>query len=205
MAVISMNQAEKLSSGGGNYFKLNDGESVTVRLLWDSADNIPIHAVHEYSNNETYSFATIDCARAEGQPADMCKWCVKLGDPVARVFIPFYNEDHGKIEYWKRSYSYVTNTFIPFIKELEQAGMSLAGQPIKVKRTGSTQKDTQYTFIPVGANDGKNVASFGELPNLIECGMLKESDWEDTKSEQPQNQQQGGLFTSHRQTTNVFN
>ena len=35
--------------------------------------------------------------------------------------------------------------------------------------------------------------------------MLKESDWEDTKSEQPQNQQQGGLFTSHRQTTNVFN
>lgn len=209
MARITMDQAQKLSSEGGSFFKLADGESCSVRILWDSIDDIPVYTVHRYANSNTQTYALINCANVDGEDRGVCPWCASLGKPVCMVFIPIFNTESNKVQYWARSATYVRKTILPFLNTLMEnyPGQPVSGCVIKIKRTGKNAKDTTYSYIPVTTNDGKTAESFGELPDLYDCGQLKQPDWKDDNAQETQtnNVTEPGMFnTGTRHTTSTF-
>ena len=109
MGRFSFDQMMKhTSNGGSSFFNLKEGEEARVRFLYNVFEDIEGFTVHEFNTNGNY--ATIVCARQEGDPKDACKWCMTDNRPVNRVIIPLFNEDNGEIQYWKRSEQWVKDT-----------------------------------------------------------------------------------------------
>ena len=188
MARITNDQIKNYSRGGGSFFSLKDGESANVRFLYNNYNDVEAFVVHEFAKNQNY--ATIDCARQEGDPIDVCKWCASGNRPVVRIVIAIYNEDTGEIQYWKRSGSFVENTLKPYFDEIP-ANQPISGQVYKLKRTGKDMKDTTYTPIPVSINDGKTKDQFGEIKDPFEINIIRPSDYDYNPDTQPANNQNG--------------
>lgn len=201
MARITSDQIKNYSRGGGSFFSLKDGESANVRFLYNTYKDVEAFVVHEFNKNQ--NFATIDCARQEGDPIDACKWCASGSKPVVRIVIPLYNEDTGEIQYWKKSGNWVENTLKPYLDEINP-GQPISGQIYKIKRTGKEMRDTVYTPIPVGANDNKTKDQFGEIRDPFELNIIKESDYDYNPDNGNNNSNNTQPTTSTRRTLDTF-
>lgn len=216
MANISFQQAEKMSNWeGGTTFSVKPGESVNVRFMYNTLDEVQYISVHDYIDPQNYkNSATIDCPRTDNDPMDVCKWCMKTGkNPVVRTFLQVYNESTGKVQLWKRTYKFMTQSLIPIIQSLVPVGQPVSGQVFKVIRSG-TGRDTAYNFVPIGTNDGRRPEQLGQLLDPKATGHLKDSDYEPPESTTEQDrpvvfgQTNTTPYTvpqSTRTTTNMFN
>lgn len=204
---LGWDQAKNLSGGGSSFFKLQDGETARVRFLYNVIGEIEPYAVH--SINQGTNFATIDCSRGPGEPADVCKWCASGNNPVSRVVLALYNMDSNEIQYWTRSGSWVEGTLLPTLEEIPQ-NQPISGQIFKVKRTGKTMQDTKYNVMAEmgSTNDMQTKDKFGEVKDPFEANIIKPNDYEfpvataNTNSFGNSNTNNG--FTSTRRTTEMF-
>lgn len=189
MARISFNQIDEYKqSGGGNYFKLANGQEAVVRILYNTIENAIPLVVHEVRENGGY--ATVDCPREPGAPLDECVYCAAQHKPVVRVVIPLYNETTKQIEYWTKSGQWVQDTLKPMTDEVEKLGKPIASQQYKIKRIGE-KLDTKYTLIPVGQPDNMTAESFGQIKDPVtDLKMIKEANYRIPV--QQNNQQQYG-------------
>ena len=206
MARISFEAAEKLTSGGGSFFKLEDGDKKNVRFLYNTLEEVKNSAlsVHEFNGEK---FATIDCCRQEGEALDVCKWCAMGNNPVARVILPIYDVESGEIQYWKKSLTFVKNTLIPAFESIPPT-LPISGQVFTLGRTGKTMTDTKYTAAPnlSAPNDGRKKEEFGEVKDPFEMNMIKPNNY-DFNSQSTQTQPSvatPNTFTATRRTTDVF-
>lgn len=200
---LTWEQADKVSSGGGAFFKIQDGETVNVRFLYNTMEDIKIKAVHSV-NGSNGGFATIECSREPGEPMESCKWCAQGNRMQAKVIIPIFNEDAGEVQYWTRSSTFVKDNLLPVFSEIPQ-GQPISGQPFKIKRTGTKMQDTNYNIMAsIGTtNDGKTKDQFGEVKDPKELNIIRPNDYE-FPAASASNNQQGNGFTSTRRTTDVF-
>lgn len=212
MAKFSFDQMMQHTSGGGSsFFNLKENEEARVRFLYNTLQDIEGYTVHEFNKNNNY--ATIVCARQEGEAKDVCKWCMMDSKPVNRVIIPLYNEDSGEIQYWKRSEQWVKDTMLPQVEEIVNQGAAISSQVYKVKRKGKGL-DTVYSLIQIGGPDGKTKEQFGEIKDPFAINMIREADYDFDPfagmDNQAQAQNQGfnnGGFNqpqATRRTTDVF-
>lgn len=87
--------------GGAGYFSLkNDKDVARVRFLYNSADDIEGYAVHQVEIDGKKRY--VNCLREYNQPIDDCPFCRAKKFQVAKLFIPLYNEDDGKVQVWER-------------------------------------------------------------------------------------------------------
>lgn len=205
MARVNLNDADKYTGGGSSFFKLNDGESKKVRFLYNTVAEIENSAlvVHEFSGK---NFATIDCSRNPGDPADMCKWCSMGNNPVMRVVLALYVEDTQEIQYWKKSGKWVNDTIMDLFRNLAP-GAPISGQIFTISRRGKKMQDTVYTVAPVMSiqNDMKTKEQFGEIKDPFEINIIKPNDFDfdpQANAQEAQNQEPAQQAT--RRTADVF-
>lgn len=219
MARISFNQIGEFSQqGGGNYFKLNNGQEAVVRILYNTYEDMVPFVCHEVRENGGY--ARVDCPRQPGSPLDECDYCKAGQKPVVRVVVPLFNTVTNQIEYWVKSGQWVEKEMQPLTDEVVKLGKSIASQQYKIKRIGDGL-DTKYSLIPVGVPDDTTKESYGEIKDPIaDLKMIKEANYHIPLNQgQPQygntqygNTQYGGQpqqgmngqFQATRRTTDVF-
>ncbi len=200
MAVITSDQFEEYSKGGGQFFTLKDGESANVRFLYNNYTDLRAHSVHDFVNPG--NSATIDCARQQGDPVDTCKWCASGYKPVPRIILAMFNEDTQSIQYWKKSLSWVQNTLKPYFDEIAP-GQPISGQIYKIKRTGK-DLNTIYTPIPVGANDNKTCDQFGEVKDAFELNIIKPNNYDYNPNMSTNTNNTTQIPTATRRTMDMF-
>lgn len=209
MAQITLEQASNFGGNGGKYFKINADESKQVRFLVNRLEDLNnwsfgVHELSSTSADGNKSFDTVDCPRAGGAEVE-CKYCEQGIKKSGVTIIPVFNIDENKIQYWKRSSSWVRNNLIPLLEELTTLP-SIANQTFKIKRTGSTMNDTRYTVILVpNATDNRDSSSFGDVESPYDSGMIKKYGEVQNAAQQPQGQpiQQSTGYVPRR-TTEMF-
>lgn len=209
MAQLTLEQASQPNEGGGRYFKVSPDESKQVRFLIDKWEDIApwCFGVHELSNvtpDGKRTFNTVDCPRAAGDTTAECRHCSSGNSYVKRVVIPVFNIEEGRIQYWKRSTTWVMNSLKPVLEEVAHLP-SIANQTFKIKRTGSDMQNTNYNILPVmNASDTRVAADFGELEHPMESGVIKKYGEENNQPQQGQQNFAPQAGYQSRRTTEVF-
>lgn len=202
MSKVKFSEFSKYSSeGGGNkYFSLKDKESASVRILYNTYDDIEGQLVHNIKIGDRYELIT--CPREDGDPYDKCVHCMNGNKPVLRVALPIYNEDAKQIQYWVRSGSYVEKDLKMVADLIVQQNKPIASQPYIIKRDGAGL-DTKYMIIPSGTPDDKTKDSFGEFEtDAVKLKIMREPNYEGSKDNVSNNTQTE--VTATRRTTDIF-
>ena len=151
--------------GGAGYFSLkNDKDVATVRFMYNSIDDVEGYAVHEVQHNGKKRY--VNCLRSYNEPLDNCPFCANKQFQVAKLFIPVYNEDEGKIQIWERGKKFFAK--ISSICARYANGTNLVSQMFEIERNGkagSTQ--TTYEIYPVGQADSTTLDDLPDLPEIL--------------------------------------
>ena len=194
---------DQIMNSGSNtsmpYFTLQSGQETQVRFLYNNTSEIKGYYVHEFTNNNRTT--RVVCACNEGEQQE-CKWCQQSGRSVLRCWIPVFNVQKNRVEYWTRTGSWVRDELVPQVSEVENVGKSIASQIYKVKRQGSGL-DTKYTLIAMGQPDNINADSYGQLLDPCEQGVIKPYDYE-LQYQQP-NSNNGQVNNNFNPNNNGFN
>lgn len=146
MAFKSLSQYQE--DKNGEFFVLpNDGDYADVIFLYRSVDDVLVADVH-YIQSSSYKGYAHCCGT--GCPA--CNYPTQSGRGIRidhKIFIPLYNIQKGKIEFWDRS------TF--FDQVLQKSVFSGYPNPsetvFRVTRRGEAgSRDTRYDINAVGRN-----------------------------------------------------
>lgn len=168
--------------GGGNqYFKLGEGQSVMIRFLYNTVDDIiaegmMAHVIPPSECGQQFGITVMCGSKTDETAKEDCKWCAKDYKPYGRYPLALYNEDQQSIQYWLRSSQYVDG-LVAQLSEIVSQGQPISGQVFKMIRTGKGTQ-AQYTIIQQGSNDGKEPSQFGEIKIPEERGTMKPADYE---------------------------
>lgn len=138
---LSQYQADK----NGEFFVLpNDGDYADVIFLYRSIEDVLVADVH-YINTSVYK-GYVHCCE-NGCPA--CHFGERGIRKDAKLFIPLYNLQKNKIEFWDRSTFFEQTlqkyVFTPFPTPWETV--------FRITRRGEARsRDTKYEIVPVGRN-----------------------------------------------------
>ena len=211
MARVNLADADKYTGGNSKFFKLEDGDSKKVRILYNSVNEMSNSAlsVHELQDQTSKRYATVDCARSEGDPIEMCPYCSRGLKPVMRIVLPLYNIEDKEIQYWKKSGSFANETLLPQLENVEQSGGSIAGQTFIFGRKGKTMQDTKYSVsVDLSTpNDRKTKDDFGTVEDPFTLNMIRPSnfDWESYVNGDSNNKDQNqNIPQATRRTADVF-
>lgn len=87
--------------GGAGYFSLkNDKDVARVRFMYNSIEDVDGYAVHAVEIDGRKRW--VNCLREYKQPIDDCPFCKARYPQFAKLFVPIYNEDDGKVQVWER-------------------------------------------------------------------------------------------------------
>lgn len=132
----------------GDFFVLpNDGDTADVVFLYKSAADVLVADVH-YISSKGYNGYAHCC----GQGCPACSYPTKSGRGIRKddkIFIPLYNIQKNKIEFWDRSAKFENvlqkNVFGPFPNPSEAV--------FRITRHGEAgDRNTTYSIDPVGRN-----------------------------------------------------
>ena len=157
--------------GGAGYFSLkNDGDVARVRFLYNTADDIEGYAVHEVEIDGKKRY--VNCIREYNQPVDECPFCKAKKFQVAKLFIPLYNEDEGKVQIWERGkkfFSKISGLCARYNKA------PIVSQTFDIERHGK-QGDTQTTYeiYSTGDIDNATLEDY-ETPEVLGSLILDKS------------------------------
>lgn len=142
------------SSGGGkvDFFSLkNDKDTARVRILYESAEDIEGFSVHrvQVGDKERY----VNCLREYNDPVDKCPFCAAKLPVQAKLFVPLYNEDLDKVQFWERG-----KTFYSQLSSICTRYPNVVSMVFDIERNGKPRDTkTTYQFFPAGAADGTTV------------------------------------------------
>lgn len=151
---LSQYQADK----NGEFFVLpNDGDYADVIFLYRNVEDVLVADVH-YINSSGYKGYVHCCGT--GCPA--CNYGERGIRLDTKLFIPLYNLQKNKIEFWDRSPFFEQTlqkyVFTPFPTPWETV--------FRITRRGEARsRDTKYDIVPVGRNSSMSydaiLSSFG--------------------------------------------
>ena len=172
-----------LSTGGGNFFKLGEGQTTTVRFLYKTVDDLigdglMVHVFKPENTGMQFNTEIMCGAKSDETAKQDCKWCASDNKPLARYPVALYNESTGRIEFWNITQSRLTKDILPVLENTIGADESISGKRFKLIRTGNG-RDTKYTILPENApNDGTQPTAFGEIVPSEERNCYKSTDYE---------------------------
>lgn len=179
MSKITLEEAKTFPEGGGmsEFLSLkDDGDSVTVRFLYEKINDIPVYLIHDVPiEGETSSFKTktIGCLRHTfSEPESACPLCAKGIKQKKVVYLNVLNEETGKVMIWQRSEGFFSKTMTPYLGEYEETG--IYNTPFKIKRNGArNDRNTTYALIPLPVKvvDKKIL---DEIIDVEEKGIVKQ-------------------------------
>lgn len=219
MAGFNLNDVDKYGGESlANFFTLaDDGDSATVRFMYDTLDDIQGYAIHTIKNGDKE--ITISCLRNYDEEISNCPLCANKNFQKARLYLSLYNEDANEIQIWTRGKQIVPEIMKTFMPIQD----NVCGGRVKITRKGAKgDKYTKYIMELID-NDGltleeliENVGeptnpmgtlikdySFDELTNYVNTGKLP-----DIEIEQPTQVNvayRGNNFNNNNTNNNSFN
>ena len=153
--------------GGTGYFSLkNDMDVATVRFLYDTVEDVEGYAVHEVEIDGKKRY--VNCLREYNQPIDDCPFCRAKKYQVAKLFIPLYNEDEGKVQVWERGKKFFSK--LSGVLSRCRAD-SLVQQKFEIERHGKAgDQQTQYEIFET--KEGPDDASLEDFEEPVIMGRL---------------------------------
>ena len=153
--------------GGTGYFSLkNDKDIATVRFLYNTPDDVEGYAVHEVEIDGKKRY--VNCLREYNQPIDDCPFCRARKYQVAKLFIPLYNEDEGKVQVWERGKKF----FSKLSSVLSRCDADpICSQTFEIERNGKAG-DTQTTYEIFETKKGPDDATLEDFEEPVIMGRL---------------------------------
>ena len=173
-----------LTRGGGNFFKLAEGKTATVRFLYNKVEDIEddgllVHSLKKEDTGGNYNIEVLCAMKSDETRMEDCKWCASGKNPVGRYPLALYNEETKRIEYWSRTKSWTENNLMGVLANLIPSDKPVSGQIFTIIRTGNGT-DTSYAVIPKTGttNDGTLPNAFGEIKEPEERNCYRPTDYE---------------------------
>lgn len=208
MARVSIKKAAEFSGGdyAFGFLKLEDGDSVTVRLPYADVEDIEVYMGHTLSKK--HNFKNVECLREEGDPKSVCPFCEEGkndmfsgASPKAYfLFVEDGKEEEG-FKVWVKGGDIITD-ILSIIDEYDGQYDELSNIKFKIKRKG-TSTNTKYSIMLPAKNaiDDTSVDDLLEMtgkdkvPNVRESGnqiliktaeemeyFIDNGEWESTSS-----------------------
>lgn len=153
-------ELDKYASSGGYFSLSDDGDTATVRFMYNGIDDIDGYAVHKVNVEGRDRY--VNCLRSYSDPLEACPLCEARHRIQAKFFIPLYMEDSGEIKIWERGQNFYSK-----LTELCSAHVPLVSHPIEIERNGA-KGDINTTYETyVQPSDGTLLEDLPEIPNPI--------------------------------------
>ena len=176
MGRFNAGELDNYSSGGGgsSYFSLTqDGDVASVRFMYNSADDIVGHAVHEVTLGGKKRY--VNCIRSYNEPKANCPLCAANNFQRPKLYVPLYvisingeeiNEVRGKTFFQKMAaicarYSNGKTPLVAHTFDIERHG-----------KPGDT--GTSYDVFETGDDDTR-LEDLPEIPDVIGRMVLDKS------------------------------
>lgn len=160
MARFHAEEAEKYGGqGGAGYFSLkNDKDVARVRFMYNSIDDVVGYAVHQVEIDGKKRW--VNCLREYNEPVDNCPFCRKRMYTSAKLFIPLYNIDEGKVQIWERG-----KKFISKVSSICARYPDVVSHIFEIERNGKKgETTTTYEIYEVGKDD----TTLEDLPEVTD-------------------------------------
>lgn len=173
MARVKLSDSDAYVAGGGGFgfFKIgDDGETKSIRLLYNSIDDIPADIVHRVSVDGKTRW--VNCLRNNADdPEDMCPLCAAKNQRQRRIFLRVFEITkfdrkgkpvEGDVKYWDRG-----NTIISDLESLSRRYSPLVKHIFEVERKGARgDMKTSYKFYET-FDDDKTLKDFPEEEDIL--------------------------------------
>jgi len=149
MARFNTETADKYGGqGGAGYFSLkNDKDVARVRFMYNSIDDVEGYAVHQVEIDGKKRW--VNCLREYNQPIDTCPFCREKKFTSAKLFIPLYNIDEGRVQVWERG-----KKFISKISSVCARYPNVVSHVFEIERNGKPHETTTtYEIYEVDRDD----------------------------------------------------
>lgn len=152
---ISLEQVKDFKPDFGYFTLKNDKDSAKIRILWETMADIDIRTLHKVKAKNGFEYR-VDCLRATyDDPKDMCPCCVSSNWEDRKIqttcYIPIYNLDKERVEFWTRTGDFVTQALLP---KLTEAGEPYCATVFTVERNGEAgDQNTRYELINEYSDD----------------------------------------------------
>lgn len=159
--------------GGGGYFSLkNDKDTVQVRFMYNTVDDIEGFSVHEVEIDGKKRY--VNCPRNYDDPLDVCPFCREHKPQMAKLFVPLYNEDEERIQIWERGKKFYAKLSSIF----SRAKGDIVSNIYEIERNGKPRdQQTTYEVYQI-ENDDTTLEDLPELPEIL-GGLVLEKSAED--------------------------
>lgn len=143
--------------GGAGYFSLkNDKDTAKVRFMYNGIDDVEGYAVHTVEIDDKKRY--VNCLREYDQPTASCPFCKAKSPTMAKLFIPIYNLDENRTQYWERG-----KKFISKISSICARYPNVVSHVFEIERNG--KKGDQTTTYEIYEVD-KDETTLEDLPEI---------------------------------------
>ena len=173
MARFRADEAENYGgSGGGGFFSLkNDKDVARVRFMYNTIEDVEGFAVHQVEIDGKKRW--INCLRDYRDPVDVCPFCRDHQPQYAKLFIPLYNEEEGKIQIWERGKKFFAK--MSSICSRYASKDNLVNHVFEIERNGKAgDQQTTYEVYEVGV-DETELEDLPELQDILGGFILDKS------------------------------
>lgn len=170
MARFNTETADKYGGqGGAGYFSLkNDKDTAQVRFMYNGIDDVEGYAVHTVEIDEKKRY--VNCLREYNQPVDVCPFCKARMATSAKLFIPIYNIDEGRVQFWERG-----KKFVAKISSICARYPKVVSHVFEIERNGKKgDTGTTYEIYPV-SQDETTLDDLPEANNVLGSVVLDKS------------------------------
>ena len=160
-------------SGESSFFSLkNDGDVARVRFMYNHAEDICGYAVHEVEVDGKKRY--VNCLRSYDEPKSACPLCAANNFQRAKLYIPLYDVDEGRVKIWERGKKFFQKVS-SLAARYANADTPLVSHVFEIERHGKSG-DTQTTYeIYEIECDETTLEDLPEVPELIGSIILDKS------------------------------
>lgn len=158
MARFNTETADKYGGqGGAGYFSLkNDKDTARVRFMYNGIEDVEGYAVHTVEIDDKKRY--VNCLREYDQPIDSCPFCANKKMTTAKIFVPIYNVDENRVQFWERG-----KKFIAKISSICARYPNVVSHVFEVERNGKKgDQTTTYEIYEVDKDD----TTLDDLPEV---------------------------------------
>ncbi len=147
-------------AGAGSFFSLaNDGDYESVRLMYNTMEDVELFSVHEVEvNGQTY---WVNCLREYDQPVHECPLCAAGNKLQVKMWVPLYLTKTQEVKVWERG-----RTFVSKLESAARRYNPLCSCIFEIERNGKKgDQNTTYELMYVEKDDTQ-LQDLPELPQV---------------------------------------
>lgn len=172
MARFNVNEVDNY--GGGNdtgfFWLKNDKDVAQVRFMYRDINDVEGYAVHRVQVGDKDRY--VNCLRSYDEPLDACPFCKERMSQFAKLFIPLYDINEGKIKLWERGkkfFSKISSLCARF------SNPTVVSHIFEIERNGKPGDQTTAYEIYEVDQDNCTLEDLPEVPDVIGGLVLDKS------------------------------